>query len=126
MNTVVEKEVHTPVKPAHEQTFLVPLANIFETRDAYVIEAEMPGVARDGMEITLEGNTLILKGRRDLNPPKAQALYVESKPAHFLRSFELDPAVDPGKISAHLEQGLLQVHLAKAERVKPRKIAIRD
>lgn len=126
MNTVVEKEVHTPAKLAHEQSFMVPAADIFETHDAYVIEAEMPGVARDGMELTVEGNTLTLTGRRDLTPFKANALYLESRPAHFRRSFELDPAVDPGKISAHLEQGLLRVHLAKAERVKPRKITIRD
>ena len=126
MNTVVEREAHTPAKVAHEQAWLAPLANIHETRDAYVIETEMPGVARDGMEITLEGNTLTLTGRRDVTPPKGHALYVESKPAHFRRSFELDPAVDTSKVTAHLEQGLLKVRLPKAERVKPRKIAIGD
>ena len=86
----------------------------------------MPGVNRAGLEVTLEGNTLTLTGHRDQTPPQAAALYVESKPASFRRVFEVDPTIEAGKISAHLEQGLLKVHLPKAERVKPRRIAVTD
>jgi len=128
MNTLVE--THRPAAPAAKhvaaETFLLPATNVVETREAYVIEAEMPGVNREGLEITLEANTLTLTGRRDLAPPKATALYVESKPAHFRRVFEVEPVIDASKITAHLEQGLLKVHLPKAERVKPRKITVSD
>ena len=125
MNTLVETH-RSPAKQATADTFLLPASNVIETREAYVIEAEMPGVNRDGLEITLEGNTLTLTGRRDLTPPKATALYVESKPAHFRRIFEVEPVINASKITAHLEQGLLKVHLPKTDRVKPRKITIAD
>ena len=125
MNTLVETH-RSPAKQATADTFLLPASNVIETREAYVIEAEMPGVNRDGLEITVEGNTLTLTGRRDLTPPKATALYVESKPAHFRRIFEVEPVINASKITAHLEQGLLKVHLPKTDRVKPRKITIAD
>ena len=51
---------------------------------------------------------------------------MESKPASFRRVFEVEPVSDAAKISAHLEHGLLKVHLPKAERVKPRRIPIGD
>jgi len=120
-------ETQRPVaKRTEEIPFLLPATNVLENRDAFVVEAEMPGVNRNGLEIALEGNTLTLTGRRDLSPSKDTALYVESKPAHFRRVFELDPTIDTEKISARLEQGLLKVHLPKAERVQPRKITVGD
>jgi len=127
MNTLMEKETHRmPAKHTAEVSYLLPAVNIIETGDSYVIDAEMPGVNREGLVITLEGNTLTLTGRRNIAPPRGEALYVESKPAGFQRVFELDPTVDTSKVSAHLEQGLLRLHLPKAERVKPRKIMVND
>lgn len=128
MNTLVEthRPAAPPARQPAEEHFLLPPTNVVETREAYVIEAEMPGVNRTGLEVTLEGNTLTLTGRRNREPLQATPLYVESKPASFRRVFEVDPAIETGKISAHLEQGLLRVHLPKAERVKPRQIAVTD
>jgi len=127
MNTFVEKETpRLPAKRVSEDNFLLPVTNIVETREAYIIEAEMPGVNREGLEITLAANTLTLTGHRDQTPPKANALYVESKPASFRRIFEVEPVIDTVKITAHLEQGLLKVHLPKAERVMPRRIPVGD
>lgn len=127
MKNILEKSSSRGVVPAKAETrWLLPVVNVMEHRDAYLVEAEMPGVSREGLEVTLEGNTLILTGRRDLKPLPGQALYVESKPEGFRRVFELDPVVDTAKIAAHLEQGLLTVTLPKAERVKPRKIVVGD
>src|SRR5437763_3963910 len=89
------------------QNFVSPEVNIFETKDGFVLEAEMPGVNKEGLEITLEGNTLTLSGRRNYEIPQGEPLYRESKPAHFRRVFELDPALDTTKISARMEQGIL-------------------
>jgi len=127
MKHAIEKSTTRAVSPAKTETrWLLPVVNVYENRDAYLVEAEMPGVSRDGLEVTLEGNNLILIGRRDLKPLSGQALYVESKPEGFRRVFELDPVVDTTKIAAHLDQGLLTVTLPKAERVKPRKITVTD
>lgn len=105
-------------------SFITPDVNIFEDKDGYVLEAEMPGVNKGGLEITLEGNELTLVGRRNSETLKSEILYRESRPTDYRRVFELDPAVDSEKISATMEQGVLTLRLPKTEKVKPRKISI--
>jgi len=107
-----------------ERNYLAPEVNIFETKDGFVLEAEMPGVSKDGLEVTLEGNTLTLVGHRNDGFPGAELVYRESKPTDFRRVFELDPALDAGNISAKMDQGILTLNLPKAEKVKPRKIVV--
>ena len=107
MNAVAEKQNQS--NAVAERPFVAPDVNIYETDDGYVLQAEMPGVTKQGLEITLEGNVL----------------YRESRGANYRRVFELDPAIDAGKISAEIRQGVLTLTLPKAEQVKPRKIEIR-
>jgi HSP20 family protein len=106
--------------------YITPLANILETNDGYVLEAEMPGVSRDGLEITVENGELVILGRRAPAEAQGQLLYRESRTWEYRRAFELDPSIDAGKIAAKMEQGVLRLHLPKAESVKPRKIAVTD
>lgn len=120
MNAVAQREETT--RP--QANYVTPEVNIFETKDGYVLEAEMPGVNKDGLEITLEGNEITLVGHRPPETFKADVLYRESRPADYRRVFELDPAIDTSKISAKIEQGVLTLQLPKAEKVKPRKISI--
>ena len=86
----------------------------------------LPGVNRQGLAITLEGNEITLVGRRTVEPAKGEALFRERGVADFRRVFELDPAIDTAKISASMEQGVLTLTLPKSERVKPRKITVND
>ena|ERR1044071_3589388 len=106
------------------QEFVSPEVNICETKDGYVLEGEMPGVNKDGLEITLEGNEITIVGHRHVEPLTGEALFRESRDTDYRRVFELDPAIDVGKISAHMEQGVLTLTLPKSERVKPRKIQV--
>ncbi len=106
--------------------YLTPLANILETTDGYVLEAEMPGVSREGLEITVENGELTIHGKRLPIEKKGEELYRESRAWDYRRSFELDPSIDAGKISAKIEQGVLRLHLPKSESVKPRKISVTD
>lgn len=106
--------------------FLTPLANIVETNDGYLLEAEMPGVSKDGLEITVENGELVILGRRTPPSVKGVAVYRESRGWDYRRLFELDPSIDPSKISAKVEQGVLRLHLPKSESVKPRKIAVTE
>jgi len=125
-NTVVPQREAPPVyrETTAERAYVSPEVNIFETKDGFVLEAEMPGVNRDGLAITLEGNALTLVGHRSDEFPGSGVLYRESKPAHFRRVFELDPAIDTGKINARMEQGVFTLTLPKTEKVKPRKITV--
>jgi HSP20 family protein len=111
---------------AENQNWFSPEVNIFETKDGYVLEGDMPGVNKGGLEITLEGNTLTIVGRRNEPDFGATPVYRESRDGHFRRVFELDPAIDTSKISARMEQGILKLHLPKADKVKPRKIQVTD
>jgi len=110
-------------QPAREE-FVAPEVNIFETCDGYVLEAEMPGVGKDGLEISVEGSEITLVGRRAVETANGQAIFRERQQASYRRVFELDPAIDTGKISAKIQQGVLTLTLPKSERVKPRKITV--
>jgi HSP20 family protein len=102
----------------------VPEVNIFETAEGYVLEAEMPGVSKEGLEVTVEGNEITIVGRRNpLNVP-GQTLHGERRALDFRRQFELDPAIDTSRVSARMDQGILTLTLPKSEKVKPRKIAV--
>jgi HSP20 family protein len=105
---------------------LTPMANIVETADGYLVEAEMPGVAKDGLELTIENGELAIVGRRSVTKPDGTAVYRESRDLDYRRVFELDPSIDTARINAKLENGILKVHLPKTEAVKPRRITVSD
>jgi len=127
MNTLSKIENKTPSVPANgtpRVNWLTPLANILETKDGYVLEAEMPGVSKEGLEITVENGELVIFGRRNLVDVKGRELFRESRGLDYRRVFELDPSIDASRINAKLDQGVLTLHLPKAESVKPRKITV--
>jgi len=107
-----------------EREYIAPPANISAIKDEYLIELEMPGVNKEGLEITVEGDELTIIGRRQRNNLPGRAFYSESLDADYCRSFDLGPDVDTSKIKAEMQQGVLKLHLPKSERVKPRKINI--
>ena len=127
MNTVVDQEARKDSPgQTRAQNFVTPEVNIFETKDGYVLQAEIPGVGREGLEVSLEGNELTIVGHRAPVELRAQVLHRESSAADYRRVFELDPAIDTPKIDAKVDQGVLTIQLPKSERVKPRKITIND
>jgi HSP20 family protein len=126
MNTVAQNKEERTLSPQPVETgrdFIAPQVNIVETKDGYILEAEMPGVTKDGLDISLEDNVLTLVGRRAVAPVGAP-LYRESQTADYRRVFELDPSIESEKISARIDQGILTLNLPKAEKVKPRKITV--
>ena len=106
------------------EEYVAPEVNIYETQDGYILQAEMPGVSKDGLEITLEGNEITITGRRNTDSVSGEVLFRERHPLDYRRVFELDPAIDTAKISAKMEQGVLTLTLPKSEKVKPRKITV--
>ena len=122
MKTTLQKEPRTNNDRPVE--FITPEVNIFETKDGYVLEAEMPGVKKAGLEITLENNEITIVGRRQVEPLAGDPVFRESHDANYRRVFELDPAIDTSKISARMDEGVLTLTLPKSERVKPRRITV--
>jgi len=124
--TLTKSETNTPSTTNGRTGYLTPLANIAETNDGYVVEAEMPGVSKEGLEITVENGELVIVGRRGALKFTGEPVYRESRGWDYRRSFELDPSIDTTKIVAKVENGVLRLQLPKAESVKPRKIAVTD
>ena len=106
--------------------YVAPRVNIFETDDAVTIEAEMPGVKKEGVEIEIDENELCLKGHRAKRDGagEGQMRFQERPPADFARTFMLGRAVDRERIEAKMNDGLLCITLHKAERVKKRNVKI--
>ena len=104
----------------------LPPANIREEHDAYLLELEMPGVAKGGIEVTVENNQLTIVGHRVDTEPQGEVVYRESRRGDYRRTFEIDTSIDTAKIVAKMEQGILRLTLPKAESLKPRKIAVVD
>jgi len=108
------------------QRSVLPPVNITARNDEYLLEIEMPGVNKEGLELSVEGNELTIVGRRHPEQAAGDVVYRESSEADYRRVFEISSDIDTGKISAEMNQGIVKVHLPKAERVKPRKIKIAD
>jgi len=86
----------------------------------------MPGVKKDGLEVTVTGNELTIVGHRSDPAPQGEPVYRESRTINYRRVFDLDPSIDTSKITAKIDQGVATLTLPKTEKVKPRKIAIAE
>ena len=114
----------TPAEISQRVEYFTPLVDLHQDADGYTLEVEMPGVNKQGVEITVEDGKLVLGGHRPAAGEFGRAVHRERKAGEYRRVFDLDPSIDATKISARIDQGLLTVHLPKAEAVKPRKISV--
>jgi len=112
-------------KPADLAYSVKPVYQITESDDAFGVVVELPGVAKDALEVTAEENQIRVVGRRAWKQPEGwTALHRETVDAPYELVLQHDNAIDVGKVSAELRDGLLRLSLAKHEAVKPRKIAV--
>ena len=122
MNTTVRENRN--VERTQREQFIAPVSSVIEDADRYTLQVEMPGVNKEGLEIAVENNELTILGRRSLPTVDDTLIHRESRLENFRRTFELDPSIDTGKISAKIDQGVVTLTLPKAEQVNPRKIKV--
>ncbi len=103
-----------------------PAMDVLEKGDSILLRAELPGLTQEDVEITVEKNTLTLKGEKKFEDTEDNDNYkrVESQYGSFYRSFSLPATVDQDAIDANFAKGVLEMTLPKAERAKPKKIAV--
>ncbi|HEY1583758.1 MAG TPA: Hsp20/alpha crystallin family protein [Chthoniobacterales bacterium] len=123
-NLVRENNGQATIARRENERFITPPASVSETADGYLLELEMSGVSKDGLEISIENNELSIIGRRSNPAVEGTLIHRESRPNDYRRVFEIDPSIDREKISARINQGIVSLTLPKAEEVKPRKIAV--
>jgi len=102
-----------------------PVSDIFETPDALKVILEMPGVAKDSVEVRVENDVLTIDGQIDFSKYEGLSpVYTEYNVGHYTRSFQLSNTIDQDRISADLRDGVIALVLPKAEKAKPRKINV--
>ena len=107
-----------------ERVFRLPL-DAYNTEDAVVVEASLPGVERDSVDIALDGDTLTIRAVVAAPPEEEREYAIRERFYGTLqRSLTLNVPVDAGKAVADFENGVLTLRMPKAEAAKPRKIAI--
>jgi HSP20 family protein len=105
-----------------------PNVDIRETGDAYHIEAEVPGVDPQAIEVTLDKGVLTLKGERkeEKSGENGQARYRERRFGSFVRRFSLPETADEDNIDARAEHGVLRLTINKKATSEPRRITVRS
>ncbi len=117
---------HGHYAQAHNHCGVFPPVNVYDDGDNYVVSAEIPGVDSENLSIEATANNLKLKGERKRTDDVEGRSYHRQERDHgvFSRSVELPASIDPDKVQARYENGVLEVVLPKAESSKPRQIAI--
>ncbi|PYL56142.1 MAG: heat-shock protein Hsp20 [Verrucomicrobia bacterium] len=121
MNTLVRQNDSDSLQ---KEQFVAPSASVLEEGDGYVLQVEMPGVHKEGLEISIENNELTIIGRRSLPTVESTLIHHESRRENYRRTFELDPSINSDKIGAKVDHGVVTLTLPKAEHVRPRKISV--
>lgn len=124
MNIVSQENHKSAPQSTGENAYVTPFVDIESTDSGYVLYAEIPGVNRDGIKITVEDGDLVLIGQRQPLNVSGEPLHRETRQLSYRRVYELDPSIDANRISASIDQGILKVNLPKAENLKPRRITL--
>jgi HSP20 family protein len=105
----------------------VPTVDISETDQEYLIRAELPEVKKEDVKVTLEDGVLTIQGeRKHEKEEKGKRFHrVERSYGSFVRSFTLPEEIDDGNVKAEFKDGMLNLHLPKSEKAKPKAIEVR-
>ena len=103
-----------------------PAVDISETENALMVSAEIPGMKKEEIKISIHNNILVLKGEKKKEKEEKEEKYhrIERTYGSFTRSFSLPTSVDPNKVKASYKDGILYVELLKKEEAKPKEISV--
>jgi len=103
-----------------------PLVDVIEKDDAYELYLDMPGVESDNLEVVYDQGELSVRGLVVAGPEHAELLYNERPTASFCRSFSIADGIDPDKITARLDNGVVMIELGKTAALLPKRIKVRS
>jgi len=104
----------------------LPAMDLVETADQYVLRADLPGLSDEDVNVQLEDNTLTISGERKAEHESQQEGYYRLERAFgaFSRTLTLPDGVDPDRVQAHFDRGVLEIQIPKPEQKKPRQVQI--
>ena len=103
---------------------IAPVVDIYESEEEILLHADMPGVAKENLNVHIDNGTLDITGFREMKRCGA-ADWEEFGDVEYRRTFSVPQSIDVGKIDAELKNGVLRLHLPKSEAAKPRFIEIK-
>lgn len=113
-------------KPLENGRVFHPSVDLFENEDALELRLDLPGVDRNKIDVQLTGDELVVRAERLwVKPAKGGCLHQERPHGQFMRVLRLPIAVQHDAVEANYRDGVLTVHLPKAETLKPRRVAVR-
>lgn len=124
-NRNVMKSQGAAPSAAREEQFRTPQVDIYETEEALVLLADMPGVTEKGVDVAVEDDTLSIIGRVDPPAPDSRTLYAEYEALPFRRVFTLSQEIRRDGIEGKIQNGVLRLNLPKAEEARVRKVPIK-
>ena len=125
-DTEKREVAETGAERTRDRLAFVPRADVYETNEEIVVVADMPGVDEHSVDITLEENVLTINGYVESQQPEGHTLaYAEYRVGDYVRAFTLSDQIDRDGIEATVKDGVLRLHLPKAEEARMHKIPIK-
>jgi HSP20 family protein len=113
------------VEAVQQREAIAPFVDVYENADELLLVVDVPGANNDGIDVQLDkGQLTILAKRREEAP--GSVLAAEYEACDYLRVFSVPQGIDPSKIDAQLNGGVLRLRLPKSESVKPRRIEVKQ
>jgi HSP20 family protein len=112
--------------PDEHDGFWAPVVDIVEDKDSYIVKAEIPGMKKEDIKVTVRDNILTISGERSSETEEKEKTYhrIERSYGRFSRTIALPSTVDASKIKAAYKDGVLQITLPKPESAKPKQIDV--
>jgi len=112
-------------EPARTEAALMPPVDVIEDGSGITLFADLPGVPKDKLNLQIEADTITIEGDVALDVPEGMdATHVEVNLPRFRRAFTLSKELDPQKVSAEFQNGVLKLRIPKAEHAQPRRIQV--
>jgi len=120
-------EVEGQAQPREPDIVLRPSADVFEDAHGISLLLDMPGVAKDRLNVKADRNGLVVEGDAEINIAEGmEALYAEVRSTRYRRSFSLTGELDADAIDAKLKDGVLTIRIPKRAELRPRRIEVRS
>lgn len=105
-----------------------PSVNIYDDGESFLVRAELPGVAPEGLDVSAKGDQLVIRGERTVNLPDDQANLHrrEREGGSFRRALTLPRDIDADKVSARLQDGVLEIYAPRSPNERPRRIDVKS
>lgn len=122
-DTNVTNRSSNPAK--RDQAYMTPAVNVLEDATGITLYADLPGVPKDKLSLSVESDTLSIEGELGLTVPEGmEAIHAEVSLTRFRRVFTLSKELDAEKVSAEFKHGVLKLFIPKAAQAQPRKISV--